>query len=133
MQNSKVKNPTDFYQSRGDSGFQSQTSRGEPSPFYGSVEVPVCSFHPRLRAPGASMRRLSHYTKAFALGLLQERCGSNPPYWGYEVLQSKTSKEKREAFFLRSRGDSNPRNLSAQRFSRPPPSTARTPLQMFIN
>ena len=34
---------------------------------------------------------------------------------------------------VRSRGDSNPRNLSAQRFSRPPPSTARTPLQYQLN
>ena len=31
---------------------------------------------------------------------------------------------------IRRRWDSNPRNLAAQRFSRPPPSTTRTPLQV---
>ena len=37
-----------------------------------------------------------------------------------------------EAYAYRSRGDSNPRYLTAQRFSRPPPSTTRTPLLWMI-
>ena len=32
--------------------------------------------------------------------------------------------------YFRSKGDSNPRNLAAQRFSRPPPSTTRTSLHL---
>ena len=48
-------------------------------------------------------------------------------------LSHRSKEERTRSFYYiihsRSRGDSNPRYLTAQRFSRPPPSTTRTPLQ----
>ena len=71
------------------------------------------------------------------MGLLQQRCGSNPPavcnnltysveFYAVKLLNKKT----RQRFFIRSRGDSNPRYpFGAQLLSREPDSASLAPLQ----
>ena len=86
LQNSKVKNPTNFYQSR----------RVSPS----VRQHPVALLHAASALLGASMRRLVNNTKAFALGLLQERYGSNPDQYNNEFCFAKLQNKKRLAFFI---------------------------------
>ena len=56
---------------------------------------------------------------------------SNPQVIRFLIFFLQIKKCFGNLFAFRSRRDSNPRYLSAQRFSRPPPSTARTPLQYY--
>ena len=59
-------------------------------------------------------------------------------YWGYSPLQKPDGDKKRgltqeeSDLFVRRDRDSNPGNLSVQRFSRPPQSTTLPPLQGVV-
>ena len=93
-----------------------------PTPFY--ITHRTCSMFRMLSMTGRRLKPFAfalsgtsctgYLVNAYALALFQERSISNSPC-SFSIA--------------RSRGDSNPRNLAVQRFSRPPPSTTRTPLQ----
>ena len=100
-----------------------------------AVFWPTLRHHPQVIQLSGLRRVTSSHQPARCLaghylaGGIRDPKFESPKLFLRGVLRSKTPWLKILWIFnRRSRGDSNPRNLAAQRFSRPPPSTTRTPL-----